>query len=129
MSPAIDAGIAAGAPMVDIEGNPRIGEVDAGAYEFDPSTGLADILADHSTLTILPNPVAEHLRFELDNDFRGNVKMTVINSAGQLIQQWSTAKGEDVLQQNVAVKSLPQGAYLLFAQYEHFVVRQQFIKL
>ena len=96
-SPAVDAGITANAPLTDIEGNPRIGEVDAGAFEFDPTIGIPAIFSDNSALAILPNPVSNNLRFELTNEFVGEVNFRIYSTTGQIINNWTVNKNNPIL--------------------------------
>jgi len=56
-SPAIDAGVDAGAPMTDFDGNPRVGQTDAGAYEFQMTISTKETIVANAALKVLPNPI------------------------------------------------------------------------
>lgn len=55
-SPAIDAGTTVGAPTIDLEGNPRNGDCDIGAYEFNPNPTPTPTPAPTPTPTPTPSP-------------------------------------------------------------------------
>ena len=126
-SPAVDAGVSAGAPATDIEGNSRIGETDAGAYEYDP-TSTKYPFADNSALVILPNPVAKNLSYEFTETYAGLVNMSIYNSNGQLINNWEGTKSSAVFRDNIAVSHLAPGSYRLFLRFGKFAVVQHFVK-
>ncbi|MBK7853907.1 MAG: hypothetical protein IPJ79_02485 [Bacteroidetes bacterium] len=57
-SPCINAGTFTGAPLIDLDGNPRNGNPDMGAYEA-LNTGIEDV--DGNPIAIYPNPSTNFL--------------------------------------------------------------------
>ena len=109
-SPAIDIGIAAGAPATDIDGNPRINEPDAGCYENQ------EVVGTHAStqmlrLQLAPNPVANVTIVTVENDWSGAVKVEVLDPAQRVLRTWSTEKTAGNWQFILDAKSLPAGNY------------------
>jgi len=127
-SPAIDAGISAGAPTTDIEGTERFGAVDAGAYEFDPTSSVWDLL-DNSALVIAPNPVESTLNFELNSPLNGDAVFQIFNNQGQLLQEWTTKQSIDHLKARIELNEMPAGSYRLFVRTKTKIISQQFVKI
>lgn len=109
-SPAIDIGIADGAPATDIEGNPRINEPDAGCYENQEVLGTS-VLPKALRLQLSPNPVVDLARLTVENDWRGAVRVEVLNPAQVAVRTWNAEKAGDQWQFEFDVKNLPAGAY------------------
>lgn len=86
-SPGIDAGIDDGAPEFDLLGNPRINEVDMGAYENQNVTKAGEtLLENNGVLSLSPNP-APGARFtlNLDNDWTGELQLRIYDITGTLV--------------------------------------------
>lgn len=129
-SPAINIGITAIAPATDILGVARFMEPEAGAFEFDP-TGLfeEEILENEAYLTIKPNPVAEVMTFELDNDWSGSFTAQIVTLRGQIVLSQSFVKSSDSQAFTQQVNDLPTGAYFLAVRNGHQAVVTKMIKL
>jgi len=127
-SPAIDAGVSTGAPTTDIEGTARFGEVDAGAYEFDPTSSVWDQL-DNSVLTIAPNPVKEVLNYELNENLIGKTYFSIYSNSGQLMQSWNSEKLNNSLRDQIQLNDIPAGSYRLFVKMKGKIVSKQFVKI
>jgi hypothetical protein len=86
-SPAVNAGSEAGAPSVDILGNPRPqGEgYDIGAYEYrETTTSIEEIESEPATRPkFFPNPTSGPLRFEFPETFKG--KITISDMTGKTV--------------------------------------------
>lgn len=129
-SQAIDAGVEMGAPLLDLLGNPRVREVDAGAYEFQGSVATKDIVIDNNgQLSIFPNPAEDQLNIQLDNDWNGNLEVQLVDSNGRLIRQGIVNKFGGQLQQLIPVDDLTAGKYEILIFNEGQVLTQGFIKL
>ena len=128
-SPAINIGVAAGAPDFDIEGNPRVDEPDAGAYEFQMTVGTTTILPDEGQLQLFPNPAAHHLNLRLDLDWQGELSLQLFNRLGQQVARYEVFKTNDVLSYQLPVASLPAGVYDMVISNQQETVVQRFVKL
>ena len=89
-SPGIDAGIDDGAPAFDLLGNPRINEVDMGAYENQNVTSAGEkLLENKGALRIAPNPAPKgRFTLNLENDWAGKLQVRIYNING--IHVWTT---------------------------------------
>ncbi len=114
-SPAIDRGVAAGAPPTDIEGNPRINEPDAGAYENQEVLGLND-LARALPLQLTPNPAIDFTQLGASGTWNGAVRIEVTAVGGKLVRTVETEKTTADWQYRLDVKNLPAGVYFVKAR-------------
>lgn len=111
-SPCIDAGVADAAPEFDIEGTPRFGNVDIGAYEFDPTSDVREtILENNGMVEIYPNPVHDFTQFKIENTWRGEVEVRFYNALGQMVKIVQTDKPTETLQQTLDLTQLHNGQY------------------
>lgn len=115
-SPAIDAGVSEGAPETDIDGNPRVGAVDIGSYEYQEITGIDDLSKEALQLVAYPNPVTEQLWVNLKNDWKGDVSISVTNLEGKILLQEKVSKSNQEFLHRLNVKQLPEGVYQLTAR-------------
>lgn len=109
-SPAIDAGIKEGAPAVDIEGRPRSGAVDIGAYEYQ-STVAVDRHGQTTKLQISPNPVGQRLFVHFPPDFPARRQWSIFDQTGRLVGGLPPGA-----QREMEVGHLPAGIYLLLIE-------------
>ncbi len=128
-SPAIDIGVASGAPSTDIDGNPRpdpvSGLVDAGAYEFQPNSVREEVVDDASQLILLPNPVRENLYLQMNNDWTGELHIRVMNLNGQEVRSLEVEKFGQVQTYQVNLNGLPAAQYeVLVTNGSQVLVRQ-----
>lgn len=128
-SPCIDAGIATNAPLEDIDGMLRVGAPDMGAIEYSINIGTKIVENLDNGFDIFPNPIAESFTFELNNDWVGDVQMTLTNSLGQVVQHWTVSKTGETLTKQIAVAQLPAGNYILSARQGNAQVNEMMIKL
>ncbi len=128
-SPAVDAGIADGAPPTDLDGNPRFGEVDSGAYEYDPTSGLFGLSAIAEKLVVSPNPVADLLQFEWSNPQTGTTGVKLYNVNGRMIRAWDFNKPATVIQQSISVEDLDSGNYYLLVSCGGQMALGRFVKI
>lgn len=126
-SPCVDAGIADGAPEFDIEGNPRVNEVDMGAYENQTMVNTQERYR-FGRLAIFPNPVADQLQFLFQHEWTGAVTLTISTRDGQLISTYQLDKQTDALRSQLDVKQLPAGSYQLTISNGERLTTRRFVK-
>ena len=128
-SPAIDAGVDVGAPLNDIDGNPRLGQVDAGAYEFQMVDATKETIIPNSALKVLPNPVADILQFELENNWSGKLNVPIFNLQGQELKKLQIEKTNELLQGSFEVKDLAKGIYDILLSNGNQAITAKFVKM
>ena len=64
-----------------------------------------------------PNPVRETLRFSLENNWAGDVQFSVVNTLGQVMQNFTMAKNQDKMIEQINLNNLPTGNYVLVARF------------
>ena len=109
-SPGINAGVADGAPETDILGNPRDNFVDIGSFE-NTTVNTRPVLAEDAKFTVLPNPVSDLATLRLDNEWSGDVIITVSNKLGQVVKAYKTQKTSGAWNYELSVRTLPDGMY------------------
>ncbi len=109
-SPAIDKGIAAGAPTKDITGANRVGLPDMGCYEFGTSYTTEPL---PTVLRLSPNPTTDWVNATLDNEQNAPAMLEVIALGGQVVRTLLTDATADNRNLRLLVADLPTGAYFL----------------
>ena len=114
-SPAIDAGVDAGAPEFDLLGNPRINRIDIGAYENQNVTDVKEtLLENNGMLKVAPNPVrAAHVTATLDNQWNGEVLVQLFNVLGQAVKSMEISKNSEAIDFQVDLEGVKVGVYEL----------------
>lgn len=112
-SPCIDAGIADGAPLMDIEGNERLGEVDMGAYENQTPSSIKTLVQLFGELNIFPNPVVKELNFQFKDQSNSRLSVQILDAKGNLISTQYLEKSSEILEHMFDVENLSQGIYFL----------------
>ena len=112
-SPGIDAGVADGAPEFDLDGNPRINEVDMGAYENQTTVKTKELLVENSgMLGLSPNPATTRsVKVTLENNWSGNLQVRLFNVMGQTVRMMEIEKNSDVLQFEFPLDEVKTGVY------------------
>ncbi len=113
-SPAIDRGIADGAPSVDLEGNPRVGPPDAGSYEWG-TTKTREALT-FLPLQLQPNPAVDMVRATIEHAWQGKVLLDVVDGTGRVVRQLAFSKTGDKMPLAFSVADLPKGSYVVRLQ-------------
>jgi len=127
-SPCIDTGIEINAPTTDILGNPRLGIVDKGAFEFQGMVGLKDILGARNQLKVFPNPAEDFLSIKLENTWKGKLFLQITDSYGRLVHQESSYKSNDLIESTLDIKNLSPGIYTLSIKSDNKVLSDLFVK-
>ncbi len=127
-SPCVDAGVAAGAPALDIEGNSRIDEVDMGAFENQKIVNVRELNKYFGQLDIYPNPVEDVLNFTFESNWNGTLYVNVLSIDGKTIESRKIEKNIDVLSTNFNVENLPKGMYNLSVSNGILTNTKSFVK-
>lgn len=111
-SPALDAGVEENTLSFDLEGNGRIREVDAGAYECQCNpVSIKNPVENTGVFKLFPNPVLAEAVLELDNEWSGDISVELFNFLGQSMKSWDYSKTTGVFQTNLDLSDLSPGTY------------------
>jgi hypothetical protein len=114
LSPAIDAGVATGAPEFDLDGNARVNEVDAGCYEWQGPSSVDELVSDFAAqLHLYPNPVVHNAVVELENDWLGELEWQLVDVKSQISLSGTWEKFTERHLAHLQLSGLPTGAYFL----------------
>lgn len=127
-SPCINKGIVAGAPLTDIEGNPRVGITDMGAYESAVSTSIYSIEEDALALKVFPNPAYDVLNVSLDYPREGNTTVELLGVNGAVLMKKTVNKAREPLETQFNVRQLANGIYKIKVMHNGQLFTRPFIK-
>lgn len=127
-SPAVDAGIPDGAPLTDIEGNPRVGEVDMGAYENQTLSNVFEERASLGNLSIFPNPISADSKILLESEWTGLMQIDLMNADGKVIYSRQASKTSQDLLEAFPQIELARGMYYLTISNDKAVSAVSFVK-
>lgn len=124
----IGRGVADGAPETDIEGNPRVATIDAGAYEspFDDPTAVQNVVANTGQLTLAPNPIRTTAVLNFTEDYRGDLTVGIVSAAGEAVRVFTAEKQGDMFAKELNVSDLPVGNYFLQVQFGQQIIVDKF---
>lgn len=126
-SPCINSGTEDDAPDTDIDGNPRVGQPDIGAYEYQSEVATNDI--DPSVnVSVFPNPSVEEALVEWRSSRFGKSMIDVFDSNGRLIFTRILNKSSEIGQTELQVASWPSGKYHVVVYEENVRYVGQLIK-
>ena len=129
-SPAIDNGVADNAPETDITGAARIGNVDIGAFEYDPALSVhTPVIANDGQLSVFPNPAITTIEVRLDNKWKGDLTLQVFNINGQLVLEQKVAKVTDIYTHTLSLDQLPLGQYEIMFNNGEAAIIAAFLKM
>ncbi|MCB9354539.1 MAG: T9SS type A sorting domain-containing protein [Lewinellaceae bacterium] len=114
-SPAIDIGNPNGAPATDLEGNPRINEPDAGAYENQDVVGVFETPSARP-MQLMPNPAVDFVQISLEDEWNGQVRIDVTTITGAVVRSYNTEKNGAEWTYQLNVRELPAGTYVAKAR-------------
>lgn len=125
--PAVDGGIAAGAPAADIEGTVRIGLPDVGAYEWG-TTGINTAALKQSSMTATPNPATVSTVLSINSEWSGSALLEVIDQNGKVVRSLAVEKTTGNWQYTLQVADLPAGAYRILLTGKDYASRAVIVK-
>lgn len=129
-SPCINTGITEGAPVTDLEGNPRVGVTDKGAYEFQNMVAVEEVNEEtDNTLSIFPNPVLDKAVLRLENEWRGELEVLIINQLGQVAQKRTIFKNEAILEYELLFEQFIRGIYMIEIQNRNQKILERVVKI
>lgn len=115
-STAIDATGATNSPSNDFFGNPRDGNPDIGAIEFNNSSGLNSL--SNESLNVYPNPTQDYLYLESASEKIEEIQL--FNLLGQDFTELITIEGN-----RLNISKLPEGFYLLCVNSSSTIVSKK----
>ncbi len=128
-SPCINAGVDEGAPLLDLDGNPRVGQVDIGAYEFQIMDNTREeAVVDKSQMQLAPNPVKDNARLMMDNDWSGILQLRIYSVSGQELGRFQLDKNARSQEWPLRLSQLPRGAYSLMVSDGERALATHFVK-
>jgi hypothetical protein len=129
-SPCVNAGVNEGAPEFDLDGIARVGDVDMGAYEYDSTISTKEIVIDNNgQLSISPNPAVSNIDVLINNDWKGDLTISIINTKGQVLNNISFTKIQTLAKEQINVSTLPAGNYEILISDGSQVLTSSFVKL
>ena len=112
-SPCVDAGIDAGAPLLDLDGLGRVDGVDIGAYENQKLVSVFNLPASFGQLDVFPNPIQKELNFSFESPYTGSLQVRITDTKGALILEQVLEKNNGKLSHAIDLEKLPAGMYQL----------------
>lgn len=127
-SPMINAGVDEGAPDLDNDGNPRFGQVDVGAYEYQ-AVSTNEILPNNGELTVSPNPATDLAELKLENTWTGTLIITIFDQQGKVVRLELSQKTDDVMRTNLNISGIPAGIYRIAVSDGAYMIVTSMVKL
>jgi hypothetical protein len=126
----INAGVSDGAPALDLDVNPRLGEVDMGAYENQNVTRTEEtLLPNNGALKLFPNPAAvPSVAAELKTAWTGELSIRIVNALGQTVHLSKVMKNSPEMKLELNVEALRTGVYDVLVSNGKEVVVERLVK-
>ncbi len=128
-SPCINMGIATDAPPFDIEGTPRYGEVDMGAYEYIDPTNVAEADPNINGIDLFPNPAKAYTNLQLNNDWEGELQVHIFDVTGKLVISKTFEKMNNSQSFELRLDNLQRGFYEAYIIFNKEQFSSKLIKL
>jgi len=115
-SPCVDKGNPEGMSSdYDLAGKDRVqgNRIDIGSYESPFTSAVRDIAWNSPELIVFPNPVQKNLQFQIEDDWTGDLNVSIYDLLGRKVHasKRSKASGEQLFRENVS--HLTSGEYIL----------------
>ena len=127
-SPCVDAGVEAGAPATDFNGDGRVDQVDIGAFENQKTTNVKDLIDASRSMMVYPNPVSDAAAISIDNNYRGAIKLALYDLKGTLLWEKDMVKNNEILEESINMETLESGFYMLRAFTNEMILVKPIIK-
>ena len=119
-SPCIDSGVdGPDIPETDLNGNPRVGVVDKGCYEYQGSVSVEENVAKELLSITMQNPIRSEMMLSLSGSLRGNIDAQLVNMTGHQIHSFQLDKSGDQVMHIQDVSSFATGMYMLVLSQEN----------
>jgi hypothetical protein len=87
-----------------------------------------DVNAGSGSMNIYPNPVRDVIRLHLNNPYKGEVRISVYSTSGNLIRTWQMNKENNNVQYELSTGNLTSGAYILKVQMGNVIESRKLVK-
>ncbi|MBK6994985.1 MAG: hypothetical protein IPH31_08660 [Lewinellaceae bacterium] len=128
MGPAVDGGVAEGAPTTDLLGNPRQGLPDRGCYELGINS-VKNVGFQVLAMTCSPNPASDRTTLSLQNDLNGTAEIVVWNQAGQRVGTFTAEKSGSAFLFPLELRDWPAGIYRVQCRMGTLMHEGSFVKI
>jgi len=128
-SPAINTGIASGAPTTDINGDPLLDEVDKGCYEFQGIIESTDNLLLYSQTSLINNPAKDFTILQIENEYVGDLNIEILDATGKQFYNTTFQKSIDLEQFTIPVADLVKGTYFVRIVAGNSMASKRLIKM
>ena len=128
MGPAVDGGVAEGAPTSDLLGNPRIGLPDRGCYELGINS-VKNLGFQVLPMQCSPNPASERTVLKFQNDLNGSAEIVVWNQAGQRVGTYQVTKSSPEFSYTLELGVWPVGLYRVQYRMGTMLYEGSFVKI
>jgi endoglucanase len=81
-----------------------------------------------SSVAVFPNPVQDAFTLSLDQNFKGNIKLRVVNSSGAVVREYRLQKTQLRSQDRISLGNLTPGIYILNISTMQGTISKQIIK-
>jgi len=128
MGPAVDGGVAEGAPTSDLLGSPHIGLPDRGCYELGINS-VKNVGFQILSMQCSPNPASERTVLKLQNDKNGTAEIMVWNQAGQRVETYIVTKSSPEFSFPLELGAWPAGVYRVQCRMGTMLHEGSFVKI
>ena len=90
-------------------------------------TDVSDNISPES-VTLFPVPARELISVQINNQYSGHVKFTILDQTGRQVKTTISVKNMREMKETFNIQELVQGVYYLELEVEGFAVRKRFIK-
>jgi extracellular elastinolytic metalloproteinase len=81
-----------------------------------------------SSVAVFPNPVQDAFTLTLGQNFKGNIKVQVVNTSGAIVREYRLQKTQLRSQDKLSLGNLVPGTYFVTISTMQGIVSKQIIK-